>query len=78
MMEDDKRTAVLMYQLCFAEERRLAERLENARSSFLRNQGELDLALLYKSICEANYQKVIAEKIFDILRSLDYNGDSAM
>lgn len=70
---ENKRLAVLIYQLCFAEERRLDERVENAYNALLRHQGELEVGLLFKALNQRAYLSTISQKIFDILRSLEYN-----
>lgn len=72
-MSNEQTVAVVIYQLCFAEERRLTERLENAKAAFLRHQGELETGCFFKALNELGYYRVIAEKIFDILSALEYN-----
>lgn len=72
-MDNNQTAAVVIYQLCFAEEKRLTERLENAKAAFLRHQGEVETGCFFKAVNELGYYRVISEKIFDILRALDYN-----
>lgn len=72
-MDNQQVLAVMMYQLMFAEEARLEQACIDKKRIFDQREKELDCIAYFRACCEREYQQTLAKKVFDILKSLDYN-----
>lgn len=73
MSNDGKTLAVLIYQLLFAEETRLLDAIEESKRRTMANGRDLDFIELFADMKRKGYYEELSKKLFDILKTWDYN-----